>query len=142
MSAPTTRRGILGTAGLAAAAAMVATGAAPATEGDDARLIALCAECVELQRVYNRTCWASDGQDRTHGSAETARALQIFEATDERQQAVMQEIATIRARTPAGLAAKGRAIFAFYDPEPPEDGYVAGDMLWSLVLDAAGAAGA
>jgi hypothetical protein len=114
-----------------ASAAMLLLSAPEAGAADpDARLLALCAECVDLEGVLYRLCLADTEHDPQHKAAE--------DAANARQQAVMLEIASIPARTTAGLAAKARAVRAFYELNPPEDGYAAGGMLWSLVLDAAG----
>ncbi len=108
MSEPrTTRRGMLATAGLAAAAA-AALVATAATESGDARLLALADDLADLHR-----------QTEAATDAEMDRALGAYWA-------VADQIAELPATTPQGIRAKARVLRSVvWQLGPDEGGHIA-----------------
>lgn len=131
-----TRRAVLAgaTASFVPAAALSGIPAA----SPDAQLIALCAECERLEAVYAANCWSSDEQHERHDTPAQREALLVFNEAGDRQQAVIAQIAALPAFTLDGLRAKAQAVHAYFVGAPPEGGSPCGDMLWSLVCNAAG----
>jgi hypothetical protein len=143
MSGPrTTRRQTLGYAGLADAAALVATGAAEAvTAHPDAELIATCREFEAMEAEYRRL---SVAEDRAAG-AEKKRLRSMMDALRPRYDEALETIAATRAVTEAGIRAKASAVATFWRPDSDQEtgfelDYPIDRALWSLVEDAAGRA--
>ncbi len=135
MTGPTTRRGLIG----AAVAGVALGGAAPFVLPDhpDAALLALCSQGLLLEADYGRLCWSTDDFDERHKTHDGEAAKIAFASVCDRHEAVLNQIADTPATTCDGLRSKAKVVLAFFGPALPEEGLPIGDVLGSLLRDAA-----
>jgi hypothetical protein len=118
-----------------------ATEAGPAKAQElDGELLAACARFLQAEakwRRLNDLVCAAETTFGVHapevGRAEAERDAHGLECHD-----AAAAVCLLPARTPEGLRAKAQAVFAFYQPDPPEARSIVGPAMWQLVCEVAG----